>query len=93
MSREIEMRVLPTFMEEECAIVFSFHFIKDQIKIGEVIILTCMEKFKKKPLTIAYCQEFSILEKYKNTSMRMLMNFLKIIGINRFTIAKNKKLT
>jgi hypothetical protein len=91
MEHEIEMRVLPTFFDNECKIAFCFRFIKDKIHIGEVIIHTCVEKLKKKkPLTIAYCNEIRILEEYKTISLRKLTDFLNIIGIQRICLTKIK---
>jgi hypothetical protein len=89
MEHEIEMKVSPTFIENECIIVFCFRFIKDKIHIGEVIIHTSMERLKKrKPLTIAYCSEMRILEEYKTISLEKLYDFLNIIGIKRLTKTK-----
>jgi hypothetical protein len=87
MLHEIEMKVSPTFIENECKIVFCFRFIKDKIHIGEVIVHTYMERIKKKkkPHTIAYCSEMSILEEYKTISLEKLYDFLKIIGIKYLT--------
>jgi hypothetical protein len=91
MEHEIEMKVLPTFFENECKIAFCFRFIKDKIHIGEVIIYTCMEKLKKKrPLTVAYCSEMRILEEYKTISLKKLIDFLNIIGIQRISLTKIK---
>lgn len=88
MGSEMEMEVSPSFIENECKIVFSFRFILDKQKVGDVTIFTCMEKLKKKKResfhTIAYCSEFSILEEYRHIMMAKLMNFLNIIGIQRF---------
>jgi hypothetical protein len=89
MEHEIEMKVLPTFIENECKIVFCFRFIKGKIHIGDVIIDTYMEKFKKKkPLTIAYCSKVQILEEYKTITMKKLYDFLKIIGIQSISSIK-----
>jgi hypothetical protein len=91
MEHDIEMEVLPTFIENECKIVFSFRFIKDRIHIGEVIIHTCLEKLKKKkPLTIAYCSEMRILEEYRTISLKKLIDFLNIIGIKKISLTKIK---
>lgn len=91
MEHEIEMKVLPTFFENECKIAFCFRFIKDKIHIGEIIIHTCMEKLKKKkPLTIAYCSEIRIVEEYKAISLTKLIDFLNMIGIDRISLTKMK---
>lgn len=42
---EVEMKVLPSFKEEECSIIFSFHFKNGHQKIGEAVICTCSEAF------------------------------------------------
>ncbi|MGD6842981.1 hypothetical protein ACQCVH_10740 [Bacillus infantis] len=41
MERELDMQILPSFCDEECAIVFSFQFKARQQKIGEAVIYTC----------------------------------------------------
>lgn len=92
MVRDIEMKVFPSFIEDDCKIIFSFRFVKDKISIGEAVIHTYVgELFKKQDSlnTIAYCQEFSILEEYRNTSFKNIMDFLKIIGIKRFYFTSN----
>jgi ABC-type Mn2+/Zn2+ transport system ATPase subunit len=94
MERQIEMKVFPTYLEDECTIIFSFRFIKDKVNIGEVIIHTCMGeimKKKKKLQTIAYCRKFSIMEEYLPITVAKLMEFLHMIGVQRFNFVKNKK--
>jgi hypothetical protein len=90
MLHEIEMKVSPTFIDNECKIVFCFRFIKDKIHIGEVIVHTCMENLKKKkrPLTIAYCSEMRILKEYETISLEKLYGFLNMIGIQSLTKIK-----
>jgi hypothetical protein len=46
MEKELEMRILPSFCDEECAIVFSFHFKAKQQKIGEAVIYTCSKEYQ-----------------------------------------------
>lgn len=41
---ELEMKVQPAFLDDECAIVFSFYFSKASRKIGEATIYTYEEK-------------------------------------------------
>lgn len=40
---DINMKVNPSFFNDECAIVFSFSFVRESKKIGEAIIYTCEE--------------------------------------------------
>jgi hypothetical protein len=83
MAEDIEMKVLPSYIDGECTIVFSFRFLKGSIKIGEVIIQTC------KPNSNAYCCKFSIAEEYKQSSMMKLMSFLKIIGVQELAFGSH----
>lgn len=41
---DLEMKVQPAFLDDECAIVFSFYFCKASRKMGEAIIYTYDEK-------------------------------------------------
>ncbi|HYK74963.1 MAG TPA: hypothetical protein VEV44_17855 [Pseudoneobacillus sp.] len=94
MIRDIDMKVLPSFKEEECQITFSFRFSKEKTNIGEAIIHTAMgDLFKKSNTlhTVAYCEQFSIVEEYRNISLKKLMDFLKVIGIQRFSFTSNGK--
>lgn len=45
MMNEVEMKVMPTYRDEECSIIFSFHFKNGRQKIGEAVICTCSEAF------------------------------------------------
>ncbi|MCA1040491.1 hypothetical protein LCM00_13340 [Bacillus infantis] len=47
MEKDFEMRVLPSFCDEQCTIVFSFSFRIGKKKIGEAIILTCSAGLKE----------------------------------------------
>lgn len=88
---DVEMKIRPSFYDEECAIVFSFYFDVGAGKVGEAVIYTCEEK--KPVLTsfndslckekIAFVKEISIVEEYKDASMKKMKDFLNILGIKK----------
>ncbi|MGG3942811.1 hypothetical protein ABEV54_15375 [Peribacillus psychrosaccharolyticus] len=88
---DINMKVNPSFFDDECAIVFSFSFVRESKKIGEAIIYTCEESGEEEIYAIhdeqkekiAYLREFSIMEEYHESSMKKIQHFLKIIGIKK----------
>ena len=89
---EINMKVNPSFFDDECAIVFSFSFVRESKKIGEAIIYTCEESGEQEQIykindeqkeKIAYLREFSIMEEYHELSMKKIQHFLNIIGIKK----------
>ncbi|MEK3798634.1 hypothetical protein MHI18_10245 [Peribacillus sp. FSL H8-0477] len=88
---DINMKVNPSFFDDECAIVFSFSFIRESKKIGEAIIYTCEESGEEEIYAIhdeqkekiAYLREFSIVEEYHEPSMRKIQHFLNILGIKK----------
>ncbi len=41
----LEMKVMPSFQEGSCSILFSFYFQEEEKKIGEAVICTCSEAF------------------------------------------------
>jgi hypothetical protein len=89
---DINMKVLPSFYTEECAIVFSFYFDNTVKKIGEAVIYTCEEQvnqpLKKDSIRIenekvAYVKEFSIVEEYEHESFEQITHFLGMCGIKK----------
>jgi hypothetical protein len=100
MEKELEMRILPSFCEEKCAIIFSVHFKLEKQKIGEAIIYTCSEGYQPEDLIhtkqgkfdfkrkIAYIKEFEVIEEYKTRSLKNVLDFLKVIGIQNYMFKK-----
>lgn len=94
---DINMKIHPSFYDDECAIVFSFSFIRDTQKIGSATIYTCEETGSSpgRPAEwlyeeendprekIAYVRECSIHDEYYEQSMEKISGFLKVIGINK----------
>ncbi|MFF2287577.1 hypothetical protein [Peribacillus butanolivorans] len=90
---DINMKVQPSFYDEECAIVFSFYFDKATKKIGEAVVYTCKKSNEKGynqdnidtdiQENIAYIKEFSIVDEYQATSMKKIQHFLDVIGIKK----------
>ncbi|WP_108670262.1 hypothetical protein [Peribacillus acanthi] len=89
---DISMQVNPSFFDEECAIVFSFYFKNESMKIGEAVIYTCAEDgtcveqnneilncYEK----VAYLKEFTIMKEYEEQSMNKIEHFLHILGIKK----------
>ncbi|MBR8644356.1 hypothetical protein KEH51_06005 [[Brevibacterium] frigoritolerans] len=44
---DINMKVQPSFYDDECAIVFSFYFDKATRNIGEAVVYTCQKSDEK----------------------------------------------
>ncbi|AOH57148.1 hypothetical protein ACQKGI_16120 [Peribacillus muralis] len=90
---DINMKVQPSFYDDECAIVFSFYFDKATRKIGEAVVYTCKKSNGKESNQdhidtdvqekIAYIKEFSIVDEYQATSMKKIQHFLDVIGIKK----------
>ncbi|MGG4265313.1 hypothetical protein [Peribacillus simplex] len=90
---DINMKVQPSFYDEECAIVFSFYFDEATRKIGEAVVYTCKKSDEKEyshdyidtdiQEKIAYIKEFSIVDEYQATSMKKIQHFLNVIGIKK----------
>ncbi|WP_077215013.1 hypothetical protein [Bacillus dakarensis] len=95
---DIEMKIQPSFIDHECAIVFSFYFSKNAKKIGEAVVFTygeapCEEIESNRRTTthhhpagqkkkIAYLKEHTICEEYIKISLNKIHHFLNIIGIH-----------
>ncbi|RFU60753.1 hypothetical protein [Peribacillus glennii] len=88
---EVNMKIRPSFQEEECAIVFSFSFNSASGQVGVAVVYTCEEK-KPMELTfgdslcrekIAFVKEFEITEEYRDASMKKMTHFLNILGIKK----------
>ena len=90
---DINMKVQPSFYDDECAIVFSFYFDRATRKIGEAVVYTCEKSNEKEgnqdhidtnvQEKIAYIKEFSIVDEYQATSMKKIKHFLNVIGIKK----------
>ncbi|WP_285767886.1 hypothetical protein [Peribacillus sp. SI8-4] len=90
---DINMKVQPSFYDDECAIVFSFYFDEATRKIGEAVVYTCEESKEEEcnqdhidtdvQGKIAYIKEFSIVDEYQATSMKKIQHFLSVIGIKK----------
>ncbi|MGG3495767.1 hypothetical protein ABES08_08215 [Peribacillus simplex] len=90
---DINMKVQPSFYDEECAIVFSFYFDEATRKIGEAVVYTCKKSNEKEyshdhidtdvQEKIAYIKEFAIVDEYQATSMKKIQHFLNVIGIKK----------
>ncbi|WP_409303119.1 hypothetical protein [Peribacillus sp. SCS-155] len=87
---DINMRVRPSFYDEECAIVFSFYFHDKLKKLGEAIIYTCEapvgrlvknESVSRISEKVAYIKEFTIVKEYEALSLEKIKQFLKMCGI------------
>ncbi|WP_199880693.1 hypothetical protein [Bacillus massiliglaciei] len=95
MMENVSMKVIPSFYDEECAIVFSFSFSEEANKIGEAVIYTCNDTKYTGPdqsalysapsscEKIAYIKKFSIMDEYKALTMKKIQHFMNIIGIQR----------
>lgn len=90
---EIEMKVIPSFIDEELAIVFHFEFKKSQMKIGEATVCTYKHTDSQtNPQTLgargfrknkyAMLKEFEVIEEYKFTAFKKINHFLRVIGIS-----------
>jgi hypothetical protein len=89
MVQELEMKVYPSFSDDSCTITFSFTFQMGKTCIGKANISTSIQnlRFGKMPepfRSIAYCNEFEIAEEFRESSIGKILEFLKIIGIERY---------
>ncbi|WP_421381971.1 hypothetical protein ACOJQI_21530 [Bacillus salacetis] len=91
--REVEMKVIPSFIDDELAIVFHFDFKESQMKIGEATVYTYKHTdsqanpqtsgpkgFRKNKYAIL--KEFEVIEDYKSTAFKKINHFLNVIGIS-----------
>ncbi|WP_113928335.1 hypothetical protein [Bacillus sp. P14.5] len=89
---EIEMKVIPSYIDDELAIVFHFEFKTSQMKVGEAKVYTY--KLTDSPLKntsdgpksfrrnkYAVLKEIDIFEEYRYLALNKISHFLKIIGI------------
>lgn len=100
MENELEMRILPSFCEENSDIIFFVDFNLKAQKIGEAIIYTCSEGYQRGDLShskenllnikkkIAYIKEFDVIEEYQTTSLKNVVDFLRVIGIQNYVFKK-----
>ncbi|RDI40151.1 hypothetical protein [Falsibacillus pallidus] len=105
---ELEMKIEPSFLDQDNVIVFSFDFMSFSNKIGEGVVYTYSEHNHPHPLTynsrecfdlmpvlknqngnIAVIHDLTILEEYKEYSMKKMLHFLKIIGISKVYFANS----
>ncbi|MBT2687180.1 hypothetical protein J7I93_03175 [Bacillus sp. ISL-47] len=100
MNKDLEMRILPSFCDKECSIIFSFYFNTEKQKIGEAVICTWSEGYHQEDLDsgaeknfslgkkIALIKEFEVIEEYKKRSFQKMIEFLKVIGIQNYVYKK-----
>jgi hypothetical protein len=91
MMNEVEMKVMPSYREEECSIIFSFHFKDGRQKIGEAVICTCSEAFLSARSDL---KEFSFTPKAgKNSSIQnTIAYFTEFQIIEEYKRASLKKI-
>lgn len=89
---EIEMKVIPSYIDDELAIVFHFEFKTSQMKVGEAKVCTYKltdshlktrsagpKGFRKNKYAVL--KELEIIEEYRYIALNKISNFLKVIGI------------
>jgi hypothetical protein len=90
---EIEMNVIPSFIDDELAIVFHFEFRESHMKIGEATVYTYKHTdSQNNPQThgpkgfrknkYALLKEFEVIEEYKFIALKKINHFLQVIGIS-----------
>jgi hypothetical protein len=91
---EIEMKVNPSYVDDELAIGFEFEFKCSKKKIGEAFVVTyaydqqiANSKGISYPKSLhrnkqAVVKQFDAIEEYKDGCVKKLMHFLNVIGIN-----------
>jgi hypothetical protein len=90
---EVEMKVIPSFIDDELAIVFHFEFKSSQMKIGEATVYIYKHTdsqtnpqssgpkgFRKNKY--AALKDFEVIEEYKFTALKKINHFLRVIGIS-----------
>ncbi|MGM0843573.1 MAG: hypothetical protein ACQEUT_01250 [Bacillota bacterium] len=88
---EVEMKVIPSFIDDELAIVFHFEFKESQMKIGAATVYTYKHTDSQnnpQPLgakgfrknKYAVLREFEVLDEYKFAALKKMNHFLKVIG-------------
>ncbi|WP_456273114.1 hypothetical protein [Bacillus sp. AK031] len=92
---EIEMKVIPSYIDDELAIVFHFEFETSKMKVGEATVCTYTltnsqsihsagpHNFRKNKYAVL--KELDVIEEYKYTVLKMISHFLKVIGISGLT--------
>ncbi len=94
---ELNVRVLPKFIDGECSIEFSFFFDQADRKIGEAVILACEEEMdaqliEEEPILnpkkrerqypkIAFVTDLMVMEGHEPAAMNEIEKFLNVIGI------------
>ncbi len=103
---ELDMKIQPMFLDDECAIVFSFYFKKAAQKIGEAIIYTCTCNYT--PLEkqhfdlvhnefqngekVAFVESFTVVEEFRSATYEKIREFLSVIGIQNFYSNVDKRM-
>ncbi|TYR75225.1 hypothetical protein FZC79_10690 [Rossellomorea vietnamensis] len=90
---EINMKVIPSYVDDELAILFHFEFKFSQMKVGEATVCTYKltdsqndsqatgpKGFRKNKYAIL--TELDVMEEYKLTALKKISHFLKVIGIS-----------
>ena len=105
---ELNVRVLPKFIDGECSIEFSFFFDQADMKIGEAVILTCEEEMdaqliEEEPILnpkkrkrhypkIAFVTDLVVMEGHKTAAMNEIKKFLNVIGIHNIRYRENNRI-
>ncbi len=105
---ELNVRVLPKFIDGECSIEFSFFFDQADMKIGEAVILTCEEEMdaqliEEEPILnpkkrkrhypkIAFVTDLVVMEGHKPAAMNEIKKFLNVIGIHNIRYRENNRI-
>jgi hypothetical protein len=91
---EIEMKVNPSYVDDELGIGFEFEFKCSQKKIGEAFVITYAydqqithSKGLSYPKSLhsnkqAVIKHFDVITEYKDGCVKKLMHFLNVIGIS-----------
>jgi hypothetical protein len=88
----IEMNIVPSYVDDELAIVFHIEFTQYSQKIGEAKVYTynhgkAGESTSRTAASSAnqkygVLKEFNVIDEYSQISMNKMRHFLKIIGIS-----------
>ncbi|MGF2618158.1 hypothetical protein FZC84_20895 [Rossellomorea vietnamensis] len=88
---EIEMKVIPSYIDDELAIVFHFEFKASHMKVGEAAVCTYKltdsqssqstgpKGFRKNKYAVL--KELDVIDEYKYAALKKISHFLKVIGI------------
>jgi hypothetical protein len=89
---EIDMKVIPSYIDDELAILFHFEFKTSQMKVGEATVCTYTltdsqgiqtagpKNYRKNKYAVL--KDLDIIEDYKLAALKKISHFLKVIGIS-----------